>query len=234
MLKNVYKILIVFVIGMFGGIFASQILWPYFVEDYLFYQYRPDRIPVYPPEIKEIYIQENVALKDAIERAEKAVIRVKSETAAGRVLEGSGLILTSDGLIITLAELVPAGWEFSFYVNGQRVPYQVLKRDLAKNLALVKLEKTNLTSVGFARTERLKLGERVFLVGALPAGFAANEGIITSFNSDFVETNIFEKSTLAGSPLFDIEAKLLGLNTVGKDGRVVAVPISVIRDFSGL
>jgi len=175
-----------------------------------------------------------VALKDAIERAEKAVIRVKSETAAGRVLEGSGLILTSDGLIITLAELVPAGWEFSFYVNGQRVPYQVLKRDLAKNLALVKLEKTNLTSVGFARTERLKLGERVFLVGALPAGFAANEGIITSFNSDFVETNIFEKSTLAGSPLFDIEAKFLGLNIVGKDGRVTAVPISVIRDFSGL
>ncbi len=234
MLKNVYKILIIFIIGMVGGIFASQILWPYFVEEPLFYPYPPNREPLQPIEIREIYIQENVALKDAIERAEKAVIRVRSETAAGRVLEGSGLILTTDGLIITLAELVPAGWDFHFYVNGQRAPYQVLKRDAAKNLALVKLEKTNLTSVGFARTERLKLGERVFLVGALQAGFSANEGIITSFNKDFIETNIFEKNTLAGSPLFDIEVRLLGLNAVGKDGRVTAIPVSVIRDFSGL
>ena len=232
MLKKTLKILTFFVIGMAGGIFASQIIWPYFVEGPLFYQPIPG--PVYKTEIREVYIQENVALKEAIERAEKAVIRVKSETAAGRVLEGSGLILTSDGLIITLAELVPAGWDFNFFVNGQRAPYQVLKRDLEKNLALIKLERTNLTSVGFARVERLKLGERVFLVGALPAGFAANEGIITSFNKNFVETNIFEKNALVGSPLFDIEARLLGLNTVGKDGRVVAVPLSVIRDFSGL
>ena len=234
MLKNISKILIVFVIGMVGGIFAAQIVWPFFVEDPLFYQYRPEQGPAQLTEIKEIYIQENAALRDAIERAEKAVVRVRSETAAGRALEGSGLILTSDGLMVTLAELVPAGWEFHFYVSGQQAPYQVLKRDLEKNLALVKLEKTNLTSVGFARLERLRLGERVFLVGALPTGFAANEGIITSFNRNFVETSIFEKSALAGSPLFDIEARLLGLNAVGKDGRVVAIPLSVIRDFSGL
>lgn len=234
MLKNIFKILVIFIIGMVGGIFANQIFWPYFIERPLFYQYRLEQRPVYLTEVKEIYIQENVALKDAVERAEKAVIGVRSETKAGKILEGSGLILTSDGLIITLAELVPLGSEFNFFVNGERASYQILKRDLENNLALVKLEKTDLTSVGFADLEKLQLGERVFLVGAALPGFTANEGIVTSFDKNLIETNIFEKNTLAGSPLFDIETRILGLSSVGKDGRVVAVPVSTIRTFSGL
>jgi len=234
MLKNIFKILVVFIIGMVGGIFANQIFWPYFIERPLFYQYRLEQSPVYLTEVKEVYIQENVALKNAIERAEKAVIGVRSETKAGKILEGSGLILTSDGLIITLAELVPLGSEFNFFVNGEQASYQILKRDLEKNLALVKLEKTNLTSVGFASLEKLKLGERVFLVGAALPDFTVNEGIVTSFDKSLIRTNIFEKNTLAGSSLFDIEARVLGLNTIDRDGRVVAIPVSAIRVFSGL
>lgn len=234
MLKNISKILIVFIIGMAGGIFANQIFWPYFIERPLFYQYGLEQSPVYLTEKKEIYIQENIALKDAIEKAGKAVIRVRSETKAGKILEGSGLILTSDGLIITLAELVPLGSEFNFFVAGERTPFQILKRDSEKNLALIKLGKTNLSTVGFADLEKLRLGERVFLIGAVLPDFTANEGIVTSFSGSAIETNIFEKNTLAGSPLFDIEARVLGLNIIGRDGRVVAISVSAIRTFSGL
>jgi len=234
MSKNILKILTFFIIGIVGGIFADQILWPYFVERPLFYQYGLEQTPVNITEVKEIYIQENSALKNAIERAEKTVVMVISETGAGKISEGSGLVLTSDGLIITLAELVPLGSEFSFSIDGEEVPFQTLKRDSEKNLALIKVNKTRLSTVGFADLEKLKLGERIFLVGAASSGFRANEGIVTSFDKDSIETNIFEENTLAGSPLFDIEARILGLNTVDKDGRIVAIPISVIRTFSGL
>jgi len=240
MLKNIFKILAIFIIGMVGGIFANQIFWPYFIERPLFYQYRLEQSPVYVTERKEVYIQENVALKNAIERVEKVVVGVRSETAAGKVLEGSGLILTADGLIITLADLVPRGSDFSFFIDGERPAFQILKRDLENNLALVKVEERNLPTVGFANLEKIKLGERVFLVGITPPSIeggvkkVANEGIVTSFDQNSITTNIFEKTTLAGSPLFDIEAKILGLNIIDKDGKVIAIPISQIRSFTSL
>ena len=159
--KNIFKIVVFFVIGMVGGIFADQIFWPYFVERPLFYQYRLEKSPVYVTERKEVIIQENTALKEAIEKVEKSVVGVKTQTKAGEVLEGSGLIVTSDGLMITLAELVPQDSFFSFFVDG--TPHQIngggqiLKRDLKDNLALVKIEETNLPTVSFANLEKIKL-----------------------------------------------------------------------------
>ena len=80
MLKHIFKIIVIFIIGMVGGIFANQIFWPYFIEKPLFYQYRLEQSPIYLTERKEITIQENLALKNAIEKVEKVVIGVKSET----------------------------------------------------------------------------------------------------------------------------------------------------------
>ena len=237
MVKNVFKIIGVFILGIGGGIFADQILWPYFIERPLFYQYRLEQSPVYVTERKEITIQENVALRNAIEKVEKTVIGVKTETQAKKIIEGSGLIITSDGLVVTLAELVPQGSNFSFFVEGQSANFQILKRDLKENLALVKIEKSNLPIVSFANLEKLKLGERVFLVGVIfekeELSKIVNEGIIKSFSEDFIKTNIFENYLLKGSPLFNIEGEVLGLNTIDKEGKVLSLPISKIKTFSG-
>lgn len=238
MLKNIFKILAIFIIGMGGGIFADQILWPYFVERPLFYQYRLEQAPIYLTERKEIYIQENLALKNAIEKVEKSVVGVRTKTKTGKILEGSGLILTTDGLLVTLAELVPSGSVFNFFVDKELSSFQILKREPKENLALIKLEKTNLPTVGFADLEKLKLGERVFLVGAVfekaEIKKVVNEGIVKSFDQNSIETNIFEKNILAGSPLFDIEGKVLGINLIDKEGKVITIPISQIRKFAGL
>jgi len=235
-MKWVLKVLAIFILGIFGGIFADQILWPYFVERPLFYQYRLEKNPIYVTERKEITIQENTALKNAIEKVEKVVIGIKTETKQGKTLEGSGLILTSDGLIVTLADLVPQGSNFSFFVEGKLVPFQILKRDLKENLALIKIEAGNLPTVSFFNFEKLKLGERVFLVGIVQppnGGWVVNEGIVKSFDDEKIETNIFEKENLSGSPLFDIEGNVLGLNEIDSQGKVIAIPISKIKSFAG-
>jgi len=241
MLKNIFKILGIFILGMVGGIFADQIFWPYFVERPLFYQYRLEKNPIYVTERKETYIQENTALTNAVEKVEKVVIGVKTKTKTGEILEGSGLILTSDGLVLTLADLVPQGSAFSFFVDGKQVSFQILKRDLKENLALIKIEKTNLPTASFADFEKLKLGERVFLVGIvfedqkiMSPGLAVNEGIVKSFDENLIETNIFEKENLAGSPLFDIEGNVLGLNQISKEGQVLTIPVTKIKQFTGL
>lgn len=239
---NILKVAAIFLVGMAGGIFADQIFWPYFVERPLFYEYRLEKNPVYLTEVKEITVEENTALRTSIEKVEKTVVGVRAQIKEGQVLEGSGLVVTSDGLMVTLAELVPQGSGFSFYVEGKKVSYQVLKRDMENNLALVKLGEANLPTVSFASLKTLEIGERVFLVGTIfeliegefqPVNLV-NEGIVKSFSKDFIKTNIFENHLLAGSPLFNIKGEVLGLNTIDFEGKVITIPITVIKDFIGL
>jgi S1-C subfamily serine protease len=234
MIKNIFAIIGILVVGMIGGIFASQILVPYFFP----YQYDLERGPVYLTESKQIYIQENVALSSAIEKVEKVVAGVQTQTQTGKFLEGSGIIVTSDGLMVTLAELVPYNSSYSFFVDGKQVSFQILKRDLDENLALVKISDSILNTAGFAKLDKLKIGQRVFSLGIFfeekTSLKMANEGIVKYFNENFIQTNIVESSFMAGSPLFNIEGEILGINMIDSAGRVNTIPISKIRNFIGI
>ena len=237
-MPKILTIVSFFVLGIFGGIFADQILWPYFIEKPLFYEYRLEQNPIYMTEKKEITITENVALQNAIEKVKKSVVGVKTKTIEGSILEGSGLVITSDGLFITLNDLIPKGSEFLFYINNTPVAYQIIKRDAVLNLALIKTEADNLSTVGFADLDKTKIGQRIFLVGALLDGKeikkVVNEGIVRSFNQESIETNIFEDVNLKGSPLFDIDGKCLGLNQIDSYGRIIAISIDQIKEFVGM
>ena len=101
---------------------------------------------------------------------------------------------------------------------------------MKENLALIKIDKNNLSTLSFADLEKIKLGERVFLAGV----GAVNEGIIRSFNENLIETNIFEEGRLAGSPLFNIKGEVLGINTISNKGRVLTIPVSKVKTFIGL
>ncbi len=238
MVKKIFKIIGIFILGVFGGIFADQILWPYFIERPLFYQYRLEQPPIFLTQKKEITIQENVAITDAIEKVEKVIVGVSTKTKTGETLEGSGLILTADGLSITLAELVPKSATSSIFVDGKLISVQILKRDTKENLVLIKIDKSNLPTCSFADLGKIKLGERVFLVGTIfkktGLGKIVNEGIIKTFDENSIQTNILEDNDLIGSSLFDIEGNVLGINIIDKEGRVFTVPISKIKEFAGL
>lgn len=246
------KILLIFILGVAGGIWAQVFLLPFLADcpsfqNFQFVKNLKEREVVIHPKT-EITLQENVALRNAVEKIEKVVIGVKTVTPEGEILAGSGLVVTADGLIITLADLVPQGSDFYFYVDGKWPAYQILKRDLKNNLALVKITDGGLSTAGFADLEKIRLGERVFLVGMeftvststatttslTPPKKVVNEGIVAAIEEDIIQTNIFEKPSIAGSPLFNIEGNIVGLCRVAEDGRISAIPITFIRQFIGL
>jgi S1-C subfamily serine protease len=235
MLKSFFKFLLIFVFGVLIGISLNYIFFPYFLKFH--FSKIPPPAPIYVTQTKEVKIQENTALKEAIEKAEKSIFGVRTKTQKGKIIEGSGIILTSDGFGITLNDLVPKGEKFEIFVDGEKVQFQILKRDLKENLALIKIEKKNLKAPPFFNLENLKLGERVFLVGTRfekEIKKEVGEGIVKYFNEDVIETNIFEKEKLAGSGLFDIEGNLLGINKITSQGQVISVPVTKIRNFTGL
>lgn len=225
-----------FVVGIVGGIFAEQILWPYFIERPLFYEYDLEKPPIYVTEKNEIRIQENIALQEAIEKVQGAVVGIKTETKKGKVILSSGIIVTSDGLCVALAEVVPQGASFEFFIDGVRMPFQVLKRK--DNLVLIKLDsKEALPTPPFADLKNKRLGERVFLLGQVfeKQGLEKiiNEGIIRSLGASSFKTNIIENPSLQGIPIFDIEGNFLGLSVVDSSGQVSILPNTEIKEFIG-
>lgn len=236
-LKNILKIIFIFILGIGGGIFADQILWPYFIERPLFQEYRLEQPAVYVNEYNEITIAENTALQEGFEKIEKSLVGIRTITKQGRIITGAGLVVTSDGLIITLNNLIPKEGNFAFFVDAKAPAYQVLKRDVENNLALIKLEDSGFSTVGFAEFGSLRFGQRVFMAGAfLEDGNVqktVNEGVIKTYNEEFIKTNMLEGPELSGSPLFNIKGELVGLSLIGSDGKVSAVPINKIREFIG-
>jgi hypothetical protein len=90
--------------------------------------------------------------------------------------------------------------------------------------------------------DQLKIGERIFLISQifdaktfLP-DFSVNEGIVKSFNGEFfVKTSIIETEESLGSPIFDLEGKVLGLSYIyGSDNSITVFPIAKIKAFAGL
>ena len=129
-----------------------------------------------------------------------------------------------------MAEFIPQGASFDFFVDNQSFSYQILKRDLKDNLALIKLSNSSLNTVGFAGLDKLKIGERVFLLG--PG--TVNEGIVSSFNQNLIQTNMIESVSSAGSPVFNIQGEILGISSINNQGKVSVIPITKIRSFIGI
>jgi len=238
MLKNVLSWFFSFIFGMGGGIFATEILWPYFVERPLLYKYQLERPTIYINQKKEIKIQENVALKDAISKVKDSIVLIKTRTKTGKNIEGVGYILTSDGLVITLFELVKDASKITVFFKEEVYTPTILNKDQQNNLALLKIDGKNFSTTGFFDFEKLKLGERVFLLGLylengkiLPF---VNEGIVRKFDENNIETDIKGSNEMLGTPLFDIEGNLLGINYLNKDGKIISIPISRIRHFANI
>jgi len=237
MIKRIIKIISIFAVGMVGGIFSSQIVMSRLLDMNYDSLLKTVAGPIYFTEKKEITVQENTALQDSIDKVKESIIGVRTKTKEGKIIYGSGFILTQDGLVITLSSLIPKGQDFAFFVGDKAQDYQILKRDSNNNLALIKIGKEGLEPCAFADLDKLKIGQRVFLLGAVFGEKdileQANQGIVKIFSQDKIETNIFEDNNSAGSALFNIDGELLGLNTINEEGRVVAIPVNTIRNFAG-
>lgn len=114
-------------------------------------------------------------------------IRVSSEISGGN---GSGVVLTSDGYILTNAHVVTvagttANVELSVRTNEREVySARVIGTDPTNDLAVIKIETTKpLTPMVFADSSKINVGDQVVAIGA-PLGLEATvtRGIVSALN----------------------------------------------------
>ena len=236
MIKRLVKLLLSVLLVLVGGVVGGLAAFSYFAGLLPFKAANYENLPpVRVTEKQEVTIQENKALTDAVAKVEGIAIGIKATGANGLAAYGSGVILTSDGMAAVPYNLYPPGAAVEVAAAGKKTSFQVLKRDKAQDLVLLKLAGSDWPTAGFYQLDNLNLGERVFLVGVLPSGGNfVSEGIVRDFSASNITTDIYEKAEAQGCPVFDIEGNIMGIADVARSGQVSVIPIDAIKGFSGL
>jgi serine protease Do len=157
--------------------------------------------------------------------------------------EGSGFIVSDDGVILTNAHVVDGADEVTVKLTDRReFDAQVVGLDKRTDVAVLKIEADHLPAVQVGDSDAVKVGQWVLAIGS-PFGFenSVTSGIVSAKSralpSDaavpFIQTDVAVNPGNSGGPLFDLDGRVVGINsqiysqTGGYQGISFAIPINV-------
>jgi len=179
-----------------------------------------------------------------------AVVLVKTyrRTSRGRrnVLDGSGVIVRSDGVVVTNNHVVRGADEFEVILtNGRRLSARVLGTDKDSDLAVLRVDAQGLTFAPLDPDINASVGEIVLAMGnPMGLGHTVTSGIVSglgrtdlniAFYEDFIQTDAAINPGNSGGPLINLEGQVLGINTAvgiasnGDNGIAFAIPSRMVR-----
>jgi serine protease Do len=159
---------------------------------------------------------------------------------------GSGFIISADGHILTNAHVVDGADEVLVKLTDKReFKARVLGTDKRTDVALIKIEASNLQVVKLGDSVKLKVGEWVVAIGS-PFGFenTVTAGIVSAKGRSlahenfvpFIQTDVAINPGNSGGPLFNMKGEVVGINSQiysrsgGSIGVSFAIPIDLAMD----
>ena len=156
---------------------------------------------------------------------------------------GSGFVISSDGYILTNYHVVADADEIQVRFSDRRFfDAKVIGSDKGSDVALIKIEASDLPTVKIGKSSDLKVGEWVLAIGS-PFGFdhTVTAGIVSakgrSLPSEnyvpFIQTDVAINPGNSGGPLFNLDGEVIGVNsqiysrTGGFMGLSFAIPIEL-------
>lgn len=157
--------------------------------------------------------------------------------------QGSGFIVSADGLVLTNAHVVRDAKQVTVKLADRReFSAKVLGSDTATDIAVLKVDAKNLPMVHLGDPKAVQVGDFVLAIGA-PYGFeqTATQGIVSakgrSLPGDsyvpFIQTDAAVNPGNSGGPLFDAAGNVVGINAQiysqsgGFQGLAFAIPVDV-------
>ena len=177
-----------------------------------------------------------VSIASIVEDIKPSVVAVFSQgIARDRFFEafptrgaGTGLIATADGHILTNSHVIEGAQELEVVLtDGRRLPARVVGSDAEADLAVIKVEASNLPVAPLGDSDKLKVGDTVIAVGhalALPGGPTVTQGIVSALDRSIRESNGALLRNLiqtdaainpgnSGGALLDAAGNVVGVNT---------------------
>lgn len=250
-------ILVALIAGIFGGIISV-----YIAPTYLYGKIIPTPevfIDRRPTSVSSITInpQENINATAAV--AKKAVSSVVGITAVQMQREffwtrpvegvGSGVVVNSNGYILTNSHVIGDGEAEELNVlfeSGEDLEGKVLWFDSVLDLAVVKVDATNLFAADLGNSDLLEVGELAVAIGN-PLGLdfqrSVTSGVISGLHrsiqvdkynviEDLIQTDASINPGNSGGPLLNAEGKVIGINTAKiqtGEGLGFSIPINLAK-----
>jgi serine protease Do len=159
--------------------------------------------------------------------------------------QGSGFIVSADGLILTNAHVVDSAKEVTVkLIDHREFKAKVLGTDKASDIAVLKIDAHGLPVVRLGNSDGLGVGDYVLAIGA-PFGLeeTATAGIVSATGRSlpgdgavpFIQTDAAVNPGNSGGPLFDSTGAVVGINSQiytnsgGYQGVSFAVPINLAQ-----
>ncbi|TAN44875.1 MAG: DegQ family serine endoprotease [Nitrospirae bacterium] len=161
---------------------------------------------------------------------------------------GSGIIASSDGYILTNNHVIEGAEDIVVRLHDNReVKGRVAGIDSKTDIAVIKINETNLPTMEWGDSEKLRVGEIVFAIGN-PFGLSSTitMGIVSALGrsgmgitdyEDFIQTDAAINPGNSGGALVSIKGELIGLNTAilsrsgGYQGIGFAIPANMLKNI---
>jgi serine protease Do len=164
--------------------------------------------------------------------------------------EGSGFILRADGYIVTNFHVVEGADKILVKLkDGREFEGKVAGTDEKTDIAVIKIEATDLPVVHLGDSDAVRVGEFAFAIGApFKLDYTFTYGVISGKGrsklfptngyaiSDYIQTDASINPGNSGGPLCDIDGAVVGMNTLINGlnrGLGFAIPVNMIKEISG-
>lgn len=199
---------------------------------------------------------ETVNTEDIVAAIKDSVVEINTSTQVrgyGRQTytaegAGSGVILTSDGYIITNNHVIEGAQTITVRTtDGTEYEATVIDSDSENDLAVLKIDAENLTSAKLGTSSTLQVGEYVLAVGNPlgQLGGTVTEGILSATDREItvdettmtlLQTSAAINSGNSGGGLFNASGELIGVVNAKSSGLAIeglgfAIPIDTVREY---
>jgi len=157
--------------------------------------------------------------------------------------EGSGFIISPDGVIMTNAHVVDGASEVTVRLTDRReYTAKVVGVDPKSDIAIIRIAAKDLPTVKLGDSRTLRVGEWVLAIGA-PFGFenSATAGIVSAKGRTlesgyvpFIQTDVPINPGNSGGPLFNMRGEVVGINSqiYSRSGGYMGVSFSIPIDVA--
>lgn len=159
---------------------------------------------------------------------------------------GSGVIVSEQGLILTNNHVIATADAIEIALaDGRKLPATVIGTDPESDLALIKIEATNLPAITFASSDAINVGDIVLAIGnPFGVGQTVTQGIVSALGRNHLGINTFENFIQtdasinpgnSGGALIDVAGNLVGVNSAiysrngGSMGIGFAIPAKLAK-----
>ena len=204
-----------------------------------------------PASVSNIPQEGAMSLQDIYMQNINSVVSILCNQS-GSTSTGTGVILSDQGYIVTNAHVVDGAISVSVQLMDNRQFYaEVIGSDEISDLAVLKIEATDLLPASFGDSGALRVGDTVVAIGD-PLGVkfrgTYTDGIVSAINRDvelegrtmtLIQTNAALNTGNSGGPLINCYGQVIGINTMkigafasnaGVEGLGFAIPSTTVKD----